>query len=304
MSTEIIPATRYRMPAVFGPAPGPRQKADGTMWRLEETGTVHLQWATVEFLAVAEQLERLLPPGFVLRGEPVVSVKSGYFRDLYWLAGRQYGVLHPSIPVTYHGRDESIDGDFMPVIWEGLADAIVTGRDELGFPKLVADFPDDYDLDLDAGTLGLSVSWFDHTFFEMSMSGLAEVPDAVPEPPAPILTFKYVPATSVDGSQGADIASVTTSSPYSTLLPPAEEMAPYTFRRWTGTGDHRWNRARFEDLPTTFHVVNGLADLDVVELRGAWMTDMTAPGITIAGPGQTTVTPAQDNRFVQFPRSR
>ena len=179
MSSTSTAPVRYRMPAVFGPAPDPRQKADGTPWRVEETGTMRQEWLRLEFLGVAEQLERLLPPGFELRGEPVVTLLLGAFRDRYWLAGRFYGTVHPQIPVTYPGRTESIDGDFMPVIWESLADAIITGRDELGFPKLVADF-DQLNLDPAAGSVGRSVSWLGPTFFEMEAgwTGRGHQPDA------------------------------------------------------------------------------------------------------------------------------
>src|ERR1700722_608317 len=131
MPNTTTPFTRYRMPVGFGPAPGPRQKADGTEWTADETGTMRQEFLTISFLGQAGQLERLLPPGFSLRGEPVVSVQFGFFRDLYWLARRGYGILHPLIPVTYTGRTEAIEGDFMPAIWEGLADAVLTGRDEL-----------------------------------------------------------------------------------------------------------------------------------------------------------------------------
>jgi hypothetical protein len=36
MSFEFRPHVRYRMPVMFGPAPGPRQKHDGTPWTAEE----------------------------------------------------------------------------------------------------------------------------------------------------------------------------------------------------------------------------------------------------------------------------
>lgn len=72
MTAEIKPGVRYRMPTVFGPAPGPRQKADGTPWRPEETGTMNGHWLTVRYRTHAGQLAKLLPPGFALQGEPLV----------------------------------------------------------------------------------------------------------------------------------------------------------------------------------------------------------------------------------------
>ena len=296
MTADITPAVRYRMPAVFGPAPGPRQKADGSRWAVEETGTMRQSFLTLDFLGVAEQLERLLPPGFRLRGEPVVSLRLGFFRDLYWLAGRSYGVLYPLLPVTYTGRDETVDGDFMPVIWEGLADAIITGRDELGFPKLVADFAE-LDVDLAAGRAAGAVSWLGHTFFDLSLRELTEIPDAVAPSPSPNLTFKYVPRTSVNGSGGADIASVTVMGADKSSA--GAGLAPTSYRRWTAEGDFTWHRATFEQQPTTFHIIGGLADLDVVELRGGSMYELAGPGLLIAGNDQRTIEPAKDGRYAQ-----
>ena len=93
MSATMKPGVRYRMPTVFGPAPGPRQKADGTPWTLEETGTMNCTWFAVTYRTDRAALEALLPPGFELRGEPEVSVCFSDFRNLYWLAGRGYGIL-------------------------------------------------------------------------------------------------------------------------------------------------------------------------------------------------------------------
>lgn len=289
MTESSARVPRYRMPVVFGPAAGPRQKADGTLWTAEETGTMRQEWATVRFLGRREQLQGILPPGFELRGEPVVAVQLGFWHDLYWLAGRGYGIVTVLIPTTYHGRDETIDGDFMPVIWEGLADAVITGRDELGFPKLFADIPR-IDVDIERGTLRGSASWLGFPFFGMALTGLTEQPVTGAGPQPPTLTYKYVPRTSVGGQGGADIAHVTTGAP----RPGAAAVAavpPLSARSWAGEGSFAFNRATFEQLPTTHAIVNGIAALDVVELRGATYTEVTMPGIAVAGDGQRAVEP-------------
>lgn len=298
------PRQRFRMPVSFGPAPGPRQKSDGSLWTLEETGTMRQEFLSFEFVTREDQLQALLPPGFVLRGEPVVTVLSGFFRDLYWLAGRGYGILHPLIPVTYHGRDETIEGNYMPVIWEGLADAVITGRDELGFPKLPADFSA-LEFDPAKGTARSSASWLDFEFFSAEAHDLVEVPGARPPAPAPNLTFKYVPRTSSYGSEGADIAEVTTGAnaePPSGDALDAAAASKISYRRWEGSGELAWHPATFAQLPTTHHVVNGLAALDVVEFRSAAYYELTLPGLLVAGAAeQRSVAAAEDNRFVQFP---
>ena len=286
---------RYRMPVSFGPAPGPRQKADGSLWTVEETGIIRQKFLEIDYLAKAEQLTPLLPPGFSLRGEPVVKVATGFFLDLWWLAGRGYGILHVTIPVTYRGKTETFDGDYMAVIWEGLGDAVLTGRDELGFPKLAADFSD-LTFDPASGSARSAVSWLGHEFFTAQADGLKEVPNATPPKRVPNLTFKYVPNTSVYGTGGADIASVTTGA--GQVPVEGGSLAVQNYRRWEGRGELSWNRATFEQLPTTYHIVNGLAAIDIVEFRGASYFDLNLPGIVVAGAAdQRTIEPAEDNRF-------
>jgi hypothetical protein len=189
----------------------------------------------------------------------------------------------------------------MPVIWEGLADAIVTGRDELGFPKLAADFPD-LNVDLARGSVTGAASWLGFEFFSAALTGLAEVPDARPPAGAPMITFKYVPRTSPHGAGGADIAHVTTGAGAAngggTNGGGAGPAGGY--RRWEGAAELTWHRAKFEQLPTTFHVVNGLADLDVVEYRGAAYFQAALPGHVISGAQQRVVDPAEDHRHAAF----
>ncbi|CAD5201566.1 acetoacetate decarboxylase family protein [Pseudomonas sp. FEN] len=286
MTFEFKPGVRYRMPAVFGPAPGPRQKSDGKLWSMEETGTMNAQWMTVSYRTERASLERILPPGFALRGEPQVHVSLAYFRNLYWLAGRGYGILNVEVPVVYTGATETIEGAFCPVLFEGIPDAIMTGREELGFPKLFADIPD-LNIDHGAGTAGGEASWFGFKFFDIELNGLSETSGdkRLPGPGGATLFYKYMPRTGPMGSGGCDTAYVTTSQP----LPGAPgdtspiKFSDANFRKWKGTGGSvKWNRATFEQLPTTFHVINGLADLEVLEYLGAEMIEFSGPGIAVS----------------------
>jgi len=289
MSAVFLPGVRYRMPAVFGPAPGPRQKADGTPWRPEESGTVNCSWCTVTYRTSRLKLEKLLPPGFELRGEPAVSVSLAFFKNVYWLAGRGYGIVFVEFPATYSGRTESLSGSFCPVLWEGLPDAVLTGREELGFPKLFADIPD-LDIEGDRSVARGKASWFEHTFFDMHLKGLKEAggEKKLPGPGGAQMWFKYLPRTGRGGGHGPDVAYVTTSAP-----PPEEKgsaspirFEDSNFRRWSAdSGSVQWHRATFEQLPTTFHVVNALADLEILEYVSAEKIEFSAPGTAVSASG-------------------
>lgn len=292
--TSANPPSRYRMPTIFGPAPGPRQHPEGRMWTREESGTMQSDWMRVAYRTDADKLARLLPPGFELRGDPVLSVSCAWFNNLYWMAGRGYGILSLDFPVTYRGKDEVIDGSFCPVIWEGRPDAIMTGREELGFPKMFSEFTP-MEWDREAGTASCSASWLDHTFCDVRMSGLVEESNPRKILPGsgggPQLYYKYMPRTSPGGCEGADVEYVTTGAPKGSNAANIV-MDEFDYRRWTGTGEVNWNRATWEQLPLTFHIVNTIADLTIGEVVEAELVSFSGPGIAIAVNNMRAVEPA------------
>ena len=63
----------YMMPIHFGPMCGPRQGPGGNKFAFnpDKRKITHL---SVSFLTNANQLQKILPPGFELSGDPVVTV--------------------------------------------------------------------------------------------------------------------------------------------------------------------------------------------------------------------------------------
>lgn len=53
------------------------------------------------FLTDAKRLERHLPEGFTLAGEPIVSIEFHYLTEIDWLAGRGYSMIHVGWPATF-----------------------------------------------------------------------------------------------------------------------------------------------------------------------------------------------------------
>jgi hypothetical protein len=189
--------------------------------------------------------------------------------------------------VIYTGKTETIEGGFCLALWEGRPDAITTGREELGFPKLFADIPD-VRLDPASGRIAGQASWMDFRFFELEMHGFEEVQPTervlLGARGAPIF-YKYMPRTGPFGSGGCDAAYATTSA-----APPGASGAATTiqfgdadYRKWKAAGGSvRWHRASFEQLPTICHVVNGIADLDILEVVSTEMIEFSAPGVAVA----------------------
>ncbi|MGW1424588.1 acetoacetate decarboxylase family protein [Bradyrhizobium manausense] len=255
VALQFEPNLRYRMPVVFGPMPGPRQRIGGGR-HSDPMGRVHS--VSSSFLTDPAALERMLPPGFSLDGEPVVTVDLTYMSELQWLAGRGYNTLGVRFPVRYEGKHERLRGPFLAILWENKADPIITGREELGFAKLFCEIHP-------PAVLGENrhhtASWEGHRFMEMEISDLVPASLSV-EPSDGLLHYRYVPRVGVPGQ--ADCSGAVLSPPGGRF-----ELIDHA----VGKGRVRFVESTWEQLPTLVHIVNMLAALPVIEDRGAAVTN-------------------------------
>jgi len=250
------------MPTHFGPRTGPRQGPDGR--RFENRDTPKNTTISVSFLTDPHQLEALLPEGFELAGEPVVTVAATYMTEIEWLAGRGYNVLGVSFPATFHGEQDHVTGSFLAVLWENLADPIITGREELGYAKIYCELPEPAVL---RGERHLIASWMGFKFLDVRVADLrqlsAEETAALAQAGSSdgVLHYKYVPRTGEWGT--ADAA-------YATLTPAATPNRVIK-ECWVGEGSVQFHHARWEDMPTQYNIVNAFTNLEIREYRDARM---------------------------------
>ncbi len=263
MSNKFQPGLIYRMPASFGPRTGPRQGPDGRKF-----ACVDFPKATtlaVSFLSDTAQLEALLPDGFSLAGEPIVSVSASYTTEIEWLAGRGYNMLGVRIPATYCGEIDEVTGSFLSVLWENLADPIITGRDELGIPKIWCELPEPVE---ENGVTRLTASWLGFRFLDLTLCDLVErsneeiKDDQSTQSDGGDLHLKYIPKTGAWGK--ADVCYVTHI--------PAAAPNKKIVQQYSASGEVRFHHARWEDMPSQYNIVNALADLEIIEYRGASVT--------------------------------
>ena len=277
MPYKLQPGRMYMMPTYFGPAPGPRQGPEGGGFDCRDTPLATSY--SVSFLTRAEQLDALLPPGFRLDGEPVVTVTVTYLTEIEWLAGRGYNTLGVSFPAEYQGRRDRARGPFLAVLWENLADPILTGREQLGFSKIYCGIPPAVVL---KGETRCAAEWLGFTFMDMCLTDMetapaAEIEERVVEDKTPVekdkddasegnhpllagtLHYKYIPRTGEWGRADAE---------YAVLTPSAAPNRKVT-AQWNGKGRVRFHRAAWQDLPTQYHIVNAFEELEQVAFRGA-----------------------------------
>ena len=261
----FIPGEMYRMPTHFGPRTGPRRGPDGI--RFENKDAPKATSLSVRFLSKRDQLQALLPEGFRVNGEPVVSVTMTYISEIPWLAGRGYNTLGVSFPVVFEGKQDKAKGNFLLVLWENLTDPILTGREELGFSKIYAELPPPR---VFKDETHVTASWLGFKFMDMKLTNLqqAETPRAGGGAGSDdgvltgLMHYKYMPRTGEWGTADAAYAVIT----------PSGNSNARTLELWRGDGEVKFHRARWEDMPTQYTIVNGFADLEVVEFRGATLS--------------------------------
>ena len=265
MGYKFDPKAMYRMPTHFGPRTGPRYGPDGRKFECKDNPKSTS--ISVSFLTNSEQLEAFLPPGFSLNGEPVVSVSGGYMKEIEWLAGRGYNTLGVSFPVIFNGEVDRATGSLLTVLWENLTDPILTGREELGFSKIYCELPEPLTFN---GETHCTASWLGFKFMDMHVRPTEQVPIQPPSSPPrqqpsteqPLtgtLHYKYMPRTGEWGT--ADIAYA--------VLTPARTPNRVVQEHWHGEGTVEFHKARWEDLPTQYNIVNAFHELEVKEWRGA-----------------------------------
>lgn len=247
------PKSRYRMPVMFGPTVGPRQGPNGETF---DGADAPYTLTTVKFLSQEDALRALLPTGFDLAGAPVVTVEHTILHDLAWLAGRSYSMLGIKLPVVFHGGQERLQGALLTVLWENRAEPILSGREELGFNKVYCELPDPVE---NGNERICRASWDGFEFLKLRVFGLKDVPP--PDAPTSdgVLHYAYMPPMGTNTSHEERARVMLSPSPLTAITPDVFQV---------GAAELDINTTSFEQMPTMFQIVNTLADLPMLEMRG------------------------------------
>lgn len=245
------------MPASFGLAGGPRQAPDHEDFRW---GPIKFNRYIVRFLGRADQLGALLPKGLALRGEPMAQFHFFCLREIPWLAGRGYNILSLMIPVRHAGATgDIVDGVFCAVMWENHGDPIITGREQLGHPKLYAQLPDPRHWNNETH---IRASWEGFTFAELQLScnataGSDLASEISSSTGSGIIAHKYIPRSGQWGEADADYLTL---SPVPGGSNQRDPQPPPSVK--SGVGSIKFNLPQWQDMPTQYHIVQKLAALE------------------------------------------
>ena len=289
---------RYRSPFGFGPSPGPRQPlgllpSDATIQAVRRSSPERFTRYRIRFRSSRTYLQNLLPPGFALTSLATVcsaSISCTTLSDLTWLGGGGYSHLGLYIHgVEYTQRDGSkIHGTYIPVLFEDLTDPIITGRDEVGFPKVFASI----DVQDHSDGYRIMLSWRGVTFGNFELKDLQKTPpppslphvngaDKVdtasgrgPPPPPPEegeFVYRYVPAV---GEPGKADAEYVVFCPYPRESGAGDDGEKRTFNSASVSFEQR----TWRELPTLHQISRALAEMPVYDIEEGVVQSGTGVG--------------------------
>ncbi|KAK3940044.1 hypothetical protein QBC46DRAFT_459220 [Diplogelasinospora grovesii] len=269
----------WRMPIAFGPFPGPRYDAYGRR-RLADGPQREFTTASVKFKTSRTFLESLFPTASY-RFKDADTVATASFsitrlNKMAWLGGEGYTHMGLYIHgVQYTKKDGStINGTYMPVLFESLTDPITSGREELGMPKLYADIV----MHNRSNSCRVTASWRGATFAEIA---LPELKDDKPETEHGtiggeadhgILVYRYIPAVGEPGKADAEYACVVPHADESRVQPSTVTSVQRADPGKDGKGGGvkvKMEALDWDALPTLHHVTSVLAEIPIYEVVGA-----------------------------------
>ncbi|PQK18091.1 hypothetical protein BB8028_0011g00200 [Beauveria bassiana] len=259
------PPKLWRMPVSFGPASGPRQSLLGSARRWSNKGSSFVS-RTIKFKTSRTFLQNLLPNSSFSFQSPDSVAFASYvhtsLQNLDWLGGKGYDyvafLLHG---IVYRKEDgSSVTGSFVAVMWENLTDPILTGREELGCPKLFCDIG----VQQNASSYLMEASWAGGApFLKLQMEGMRDKQVSEARDDGALFFYKYIPATGRPGV--ADVAyPVCVPNPICRTI-----NCVQTAR----TANVIFDPLDEERLPTLNHIVGRLAEIPLFELAEATVAE-------------------------------
>ncbi|RYP65816.1 hypothetical protein DL771_008117 [Monosporascus sp. 5C6A] len=268
-----------RQPIAFGPSPSPRQNHLGRTFSSHDSRftTYHIRFKTS-----ATYLKTLFPTESFFFQSPGTVAEATWIctklDKMAWLGGGGYYSVGLWINgVQYAKKDGSkLYGSYLPLLFENSWDPILTGRDELGMPKLFCDISAKQDLT--ATTVTCSRGGVE--FMKLKLDTLQEVQfeegpktnditnENTQKPPGHQtpkddgqLVYRYVPKVGRPG-----IADVE----YPVFLSNAAASTPRVVERlWQGIASRssiHLEEKTPHSLPTLHHITSSLANIPVYEI--------------------------------------
>lgn len=264
------PHMYWRQPIVFGPMPGPRQDflgRDRVAPSIKSTFTT----TSIKFKTSRTLLQNLFPSSSFSFDSPSTVAYASFSQTtldrMDWLGGGGYRHIGLYIHgVNYKKKDGSaINGTYMPILFESLADPIVSGREELGMPKLYSAI----DVHHRSKSVHVQTSWQGAVWGNLRLEELQEEDNSTEKGTIGgtaddgIIVYRYIPKV---GTNEKGVAE----AEYPVFVPHAAESKVIPSRvkrvRTTKKATLEINPLSWDSLPTLHHVINRLAEIPIDEI--------------------------------------
>jgi acetoacetate decarboxylase len=198
----------------------------------------------------------------------VASFSVETLSNMAWLGGGGYDLLgfyiHGVCVKDSNGKVRK--GVYCPLMLENLTDPIITGREELGVPKLYSDI----DIVEHGSDISVQIGWRGSTYAEFSWKNLRRKgrEDAVnteEHASEGLLVHKYMPSHKISEPICENDVLLNKSGTTSSILSQRVSVPADTGIKIEDLG--------VEHLPTLHHIVSRLAELPVLEVLGGSVTE-------------------------------
>jgi hypothetical protein len=184
-----------------------------------------------------------------------------------WLGGSGYRHIGLYIHgVQYVQKDGTVlNGTFLPLLFESLTDPIVSGREELGMPKLYCSV----DIWRRTNSYRVQTGWQGVQFGSLTLDGLREADPSSSkgtiggEDDDGIFAYKYIPKVGERGQADAEYATFVPHAEESKVVPSKVQRIFTADKASVEFDPHDW-----EALPTLHHVISRLAEIPIYEVVG------------------------------------
>ena len=271
------PHMYWRQPIVFGPMPGPRQDWMGNDRALKSLESTFVT-ASIKFKTSRTLLQNLFPNDRYSFISPSTVARASFsqttLNGMDWLGGGGYRHIGLYIHGVQYKKEngEVLKGTYMPILFESLADPIVSGREELGMPKLYTAI----DVHERRNSYRLQTSWQGAVWGHFEFEDLEDQDPAADkgtiggEDDDGILVYRYIPKVGRDTKGEAE-------AEYPVFVPHAQESkvvpSKVTRLRRTKNVKVEISGLGWDALPTLHHVVERLAEIPIDEVIDAKITE-------------------------------
>lgn len=260
LARHLESRSHKRMPVGWGPIQGPRQDYLGYPIDLSDT---KLRTGFVRIKTSKSYAEQLLPndkfridvPGDIC----YMTFSNTWSDNIEWLGGRDYSHFDIYIENVVYTADSGKEqkGRFLTLLLEGRTEPTLSGREELGMPKIFTTLTETFD---QKSGYSVKASWEGSTFLELKVSDCALAEPSGPAPPG-AMEWRCMPKPGKKGEVDIEYATWTPEPPG------GAEFKLDKYYEGAALIEFFKDKINLSDLPCHYHIARKLSEIPIYGLE-------------------------------------